>query len=107
MGSGDHMPRGFRWNVSIDYACWPASLGAAHYSPASSDPKVNRPLKWSRVKGTFRFLMSEKPLYGGASAVDRGGSSVDFDPMRGETQDNTISKGHLPRVVYHQVYNVY
>ena len=25
----------------------------------------------------------------------------------GGTQDKEMSKGHLPRVVYHQVYNVY
>ena len=27
--------------------------------------------------------------------------------LGGGTQDKNISKGHLPRVVYHQVYNVY
>ena len=36
------------------------------------------------------FLMSELPLY-----------------MRDGAQDKKMSEGHLPRVVYHQVYNVY
>ena len=27
--------------------------------------------------------------------------------LGGRTQDKKLSKGHLPRVVYHQVYNVY
>jgi len=28
-------------------------------------------------------------------------------PFEGGTQDKKVSKGHLPRVLYHQIYNVY
>ena len=46
--------------------------------------------------------------------IERGLTGVDrlrvgwlAETDRGRTQDRKISKGYLPRLVYHQVYNVY
>ena len=73
------------------YSNWYKNLPPPHEANIMHTDKVEGELNWTRLGANLTidgFLTTHSKL--------------------GEiTQDKTMSRCHLPRVVYHQVYNVY
>jgi len=70
-------------------------------NPLSSELGTNMP-----VTARFDTFLSPHPLRNTKryTMIDPGHCLVFLE---GGTHDKKMSKGHLPRVVYHQLYNVY